>query len=127
MNIQIVGENGKIVEPAASTEVNNTPEGSVMASTGLEESIVAKSLGMEVSDATGAYSDEIKAIIEYAKNQLGKDYSHDQLAWLVRDLDMRIGSTPFGEKRIYKVARFVILNKQKASIDKELEQYREVR
>ena len=121
-DIKVVNTEGKIVEPAVSTE--HSVEGSVMSSTAQLEQTVLKVLGMENTSSTVAYSDEISSIIDYAKAQSKEPLTPDRLAWIVRELDMTIGSSPFAEKRIYRVARFTTLNKQKADIEKELNSFR---
>lgn len=121
-DIKIVNSEGKIVEPAVATEHN--VEGSNSAIRGLLEQTVMKALGMDENGSTSAYSDEIQSIIDYAKAQSKEPLTTDKLAWIIRELDMTIGSSPFAEKRIYRVARFTTLNKQKADIEKELNSFR---
>lgn len=121
-DIKVVNTEGKIVEPATATE--HSVEGSNTAIRGLLEQTVMKVLGMENTSPTSAYSDEIQSIIDYAKAQSKEQLTPDRLAWIIRELDMTIGSSPFAEKRIYRVARFTTLNKQKAEIEKELNSFR---
>jgi hypothetical protein len=124
-DIKVVDSDGATVEPSTKKDIG-TVEGSTTHSTGVYESVVAQVLGMDISSLTGALKGEYDAILEYAKSQTGKEeLTTDKLAWILRDLDMRIGASPFAEKRIYKVARFITLNKQKAQIDEELKGFRE--
>ena len=124
-DIKVVDSKGSIVEPAASKDIG-TVEGSVMSSTGIYEPVVAQVLGMDISSLTGPLKSEFDTILAYAKSQTGKEeLTSDKLAWILRDLDLRIGASPFAEKRIYKVTRFITLNKQKAQIDEELKGFRE--
>lgn len=122
-DIKIVDSKGSIVEPSAKTDINAV-EGSVVSSTGILESTAIRVLGMENTGSTTQYSKELEQLIDYAKAQTGKDeLTPDKLAWILRDLDMKIGASPFAEKRIYKLARFVSLNKQKSQIEEELKGY----
>lgn len=125
--IRDVDADGVVVE---KTEVNNSPksstEGSVGTLKGLFEPVIGKALGIEGETELGKYRDEIKDILGYALTQVEGDPTMDKISWVVRDLDMRIGASPFAEKRIYKVARYIKLNKEKAEIDKKLEEYKQI-
>ena len=121
-DIKVVDSEGKVVESPTPQEHN--VNGSETAIRGLLEQTVMQVLGMEGNGSTGQYSDEINSIIDYAQTQSKEPLTTDRLAWIIRELDMTIGSSPFAEKRIFRVARFTTLNKQKAQIEEELNSFR---
>lgn len=121
-DIKMVNSDGK--EVSSSPRDIGSTEGSVVNSGGLFDATVAKVLGMDVSSLTSQYKSELEDIISYAKAQTGKDeLTNDKLAWILSQLDLSIGASPFAEKRIHKVARFIRLNKQKSQIEAELSTY----
>jgi hypothetical protein len=73
-----------------------------------------------VENEVHKYSSELKNLLEWAK-QNTDDHSIEGLRWAIRQLDMRLGSTQIGEKRIHLLNRFAYLEMQGKKIKKELE------
>ena len=125
--IRDVDESGELVEKKeVASEPKSPPEAPTGPLKGLFEPVIGKALGVEGETELSKYKDEIKTILGYALTQIDGDPTMEKVSWVVRDLDMRIGASPFAEKRIYKVARYIKLNKQKEEIDKKLEEYKQV-
>ena len=68
------------------------------------------------------YDSELKTLLDYAKTQT-KDHSPENLKWVIRQLELKTGTPPFGEKAIKYLARFAYLNLEQSKINKELESY----
>lgn len=124
--IREINEQGEVVESEGVKEIKNTPEGSLRTQKGLFEPVIGKALGIEGETELGRYKDEINDLLGYALTQIDGDPTIEKVSWVIRDLDMRLGASPFAEKRIYKVHRYIKLNKQKAEIDKKLEEYKQI-
>ena len=73
-----------------------------------------------VENEAHRYSSELKNLLEWAK-QSTDDHSIEGLRWAVRQLDMRLGSSQIGEKRIHILNRFAYLEMQGKKIKSELE------
>lgn len=68
------------------------------------------------------YESELKILLDYAKTQT-KDHSPENLKWIIRQLELKTGTPPFGEKAIKYLARFAFLSLEQQKINKELESY----
>lgn len=84
-----------------------------------------------ISEVTGnendfsQYSSELQTLLDYAKTQT-KDYSPENLKWVIRQLELKTGTPPFGEKAIKYLARFAYLNLESQKINKELESFKNI-
>jgi len=78
---------------------------------------VAQVMGLE-GKQKNKYKDQLKTILDWAKSKT-EDHSPVNLKWVVRDLSMRISSTPMSEPRITRVARFAYLELQGKKIEAE--------
>lgn len=68
------------------------------------------------------YQSELKTLLDYAKTQT-QDHSPENLKWVIRQLELKTGTPPFGEKAIKYLARFAFLSLEQRKINKELESY----
>ena len=117
--IRQVDSDGKIVEPAATTsEPKDTPITTGGTPVELLEPIVHRIMGLEDADKLD-YRDKVQILIDFAKQQTD-DHSPENIGWVLRDFDMRLGSGPFAEKRINYVANYAKLKMHRASIDEEI-------
>jgi len=125
--IREVNEQGEVVEnEATNKEIKNIPEGSLRTQKQLFEPVIGNALGIEGETELSKYREQIDTILGYALTQIEGEPTMEKISWVVRDLDMRIGASPFAEKRIHKVHRYIKLNKEKAEIEKKLEEYNQL-
>ena len=82
----------------------------------------------EVGDRTAdpsKYSREIKQIVEFVKNTTGaKEYN--DILWEIRLLSSKVGKDAMGASQIMRIYRYVYLNSEKQSIDRELKKFNHV-
>jgi hypothetical protein len=114
MDIKIVGE-----QPS---EPKESPQGAVTSGGDADEllySPIHNVMGLETDGDKQRYSEKVKTLIEYAKQQTD-DHSPDEIAWIIRDLDMRLGAGPHSEERINHVANYAFLRLKREDIDKKI-------
>lgn len=109
---------GKLVEEAPvapsaplGTSLNGFSEGEV------DKMAVAQLLGLETSSEQSKYSDQLDDIVAWAKSEGYKD--PQELKWIVRSLQDRLGSPPLSEKWITRVARYAHLSMETQKLEAE--------
>lgn len=119
MDIKIIGDNGQEVVPESKPFVS---EQSISAPVmpELESKAVGQVMGLEKESELGQYRDEIQTLLDYAKSQT-TDHSLDNLKWVIRSLEYKIGTPPLSEKRISYLARYAYLLTEGKKIEKEKE------
>ncbi len=122
MDIKIVDEKGQ--ETPKPEPVNVTPPNGLDAPINMGEQAVADIMGIERNEM-GKYGDKIALLLRFAKQQ-DPQASPEKIKWIVRDLDMRLGTAPMAQRRIDYVARVAYLRMQKQSIDNELTAHQEL-
>lgn len=85
------------------------------------EPIVHRIMGLENDSEKIEYRDKVKILIDYAKQQTD-DHSPENIGWILRDFDMRVGSGPFAEKRINYLANYAALKMDRREIDKKIKE-----
>ena len=83
------------------------------------ETAIADAMGLESSIDKSKYSDKVQTLMEYVKSQT-KDFSPENIKWVIRNLELKLGTPPFAEKRISYVARYAYLMSEKKKLDSEL-------
>jgi len=86
----------------------------------LEKRAIADILGVDADSSK--YSDNLQTILEWAKTQ-SKNPNLEDIRWAVRELDLKLGSAPFGEEPIKWVARYAYLVLEKAKIEREEKEF----
>ncbi len=81
---------------------------------------VAEALDMEPKEAK-QYKDKINTILDYAKNQTD-ELNPMKVKWIVRSIELKLGTPPLSEKRISQVSRYAYLNQEKERINSEINQ-----
>lgn len=95
----------KTVEGAQPDEIYQTAIGQV--------------LGLENTSDVNKYSPQLKTLIEYAKTQT-TDLSPESIKWVIRSLELKLGSPPFAEDRVKYVTRYAyLLNEEKRIKDEK--------
>jgi hypothetical protein len=80
---------------------------------------IAKTLGDKIE--TPRYTKELDAIIEYVQRTKGAKDLNETL-WEVRFLSNQLGKDSWGGLQVSRVYRYVYLQNEKSSIDRELNQ-----
>lgn len=118
--IREVNARGEITPEAATTEIVSkgvltpTPEDPLLRT-------VERVLGVDGSNS-GQYAVKIQDILDWAKG-ITEDHSPENIAWVIRDLEMKIGSPSLSEKMVDYMHSYVGLMDKKVDIDKKLKRY----
>jgi hypothetical protein len=121
MDIKIVGEEiqdkpQKLTEPdKLSPPV--MPE--------LSERAIQQVMGLEKESEMQLYKRDVETLLEYAKSQT-KDHSPENLKWIIRSLELKLGTPPFAEKRVKWLARYAYLLMEEGKIQKEKKQFEQL-
>jgi len=83
----------------------------------MEAKAIAQAMNIDGKDTN--YTDELKWLLDYAKDQ-SDDNSLEGLKWAIRDLQDRIGTTPYLEDRVKYVARYAYLSLESKKLNTEL-------
>lgn len=118
MSINDINEFKAIEKPVVEVKQPNSIEPPV----GEDISLRAISQITGNENEISQYNSELKTLLDYAKTQT-KDYSPENLKWVIRQLELKTGTPPFGEKAIKYLARFAFLSLEQQKINKELESY----
>lgn len=113
--------NGEVVE--ATKPLNPQSKGvlDVPASDPLEAE-VGQFFGLETESDKTRYEGKIKDVLAWAKSQT-EDHSPENLKWVLRDLEFKMGSPALGEKMIDYLHSYVGLVKQKEEVESKLKKY----
>ena len=88
----------------------------------LIRSAVEQVMGLEDEGDKNRYRDKVDTLIEYVKTQT-KDLSPESVKWVIRSLELKLGTPPFSEKRISYVAQFAYLLSEKRKLDKDIKSF----
>lgn len=85
---------------------------------------IVDEVGEKTADPS-KYAREIKQIVEFIKNTTGaKEYN--DILWEIRLLSSKVGKDAMGASQIMRIYRYVYLNSEKQSIDRELKKFNHV-
>lgn len=121
MDIKIIDDSGqeaKVEQKPTESEKNV----SAPAIPELELKAMGQVLGMENDSELGRNEDRLQTLLDYAKSQT-EDHSLENLKWVIRSLELKIGTPPFGEDRLAYVARYAYLLSEESSINKEKQKF----
>ena len=85
-------------------------------------SAVEQVMGLEDMADKSRYAHKVDTLIEYVKTQT-KDMSPESVKWVIRSLELKLGTPPFSEKRINYVAQYCYLLTEKKKIDKDIKSF----
>lgn len=123
--IRQINENGNTSENKTKSEEITPQQLQGAALQEIQIKSVSQVLGIEKSSEISLYADKINTLIEYAKTQT-KDLSPENLKWVIRSLELKLGTPPFSEKRISYVARYAYLLLEENKIKKEKQQFEQL-
>lgn len=124
MDIKIVDENGK--EPIVENNVENLekhPEKmEVVNPYEIEEMSIHQILEIDGDADKQKYTPEIKTLYNWVKTKTN-DLSPENIKWTIRELQLKLGTPPFGEDRIKHLSRFAYLDMEGKRIEEEKKKY----
>lgn len=91
----------------------------------LQKSSIHQVMGLDNDQDKHLYSQDVETLLKYAKSQT-KDHSPQNLKWIIRSLELKLGTPPLAEKRIKWMARWAYLNMEKSKIDDEMKQFEQI-
>lgn len=119
MEIKVLDESGNPVE--SSTEVTNTPSGTLIPDGDLMRLELASTFDMKPSEAS-RYKKQLDGLIEYAKSKTD-DHSPAGIKWAIRSLGTKLGTPPLGEKLVPYLYRYAYLYKEGRRIESEKDKF----
>lgn len=119
MNINDIDQSK--VEPKISTPINNM-SGDLVGDVENQVDIdsIASVLGME--KVVSKDKDNLDILLRYAKTQVEND-SPDEIKWVIRELDNKIGSPPFLEEKLPYLARYAYLLLETKKLNEERQKF----
>jgi hypothetical protein len=119
MDIKIITPDGKPVEevPVKSPDpiVGSQPDE-------LNQHEIGKVLGIENESEFNKYQPNLKTLVDYAKTQT-TDHSPENLKWVIRSLEVRLGTPPFAEDRVKFITRYAYLLSEERKIKEERKKF----
>jgi hypothetical protein len=114
MDIKIVDEKGLVVN---ETPISSDPGGLSGQPGEFDRLNIANLFDIE-STQVGKYSKKIDTLLDWAKQQTD---NHDMmnLKWVIKNLEAKLGSPNFGEKRIDKIHRYAYLDMEGKRLEAE--------
>ena len=121
MDIRIVTPDGKPVE------VSDVPVAPSPGITGsqpdeLYQREVGRVLGLENESEFNKYQPNLKTLVDYAKSQT-IDHSTENLKWVIRSLETKLGTPPFAEDRVKFITRYAWLLSEEKRINDEKKKF----
>jgi hypothetical protein len=124
MDIKIVNEHGLVTPPIAPAPMQSSAlDGGLM--DGYLERSIGSVLGLETSSELSVNKAKINTLLNYAKSQT-EDHSPENLKWVIRSLELKLGTPPFAEKRVNWLSRYAYLLTEEKKIQKEKEAFERV-
>lgn len=116
--IKIVDENGveKAQEPKSELKSENNISSPVLPE--LQEKAIFQVVGLDDSNEQSAYRHKAQTLLEYAKSQT-EDHSPENLKWIIRSLELKLGTPPLAEKRVNYLAHYAWLEMEESKLKKE--------
>lgn len=120
MDIKVVDSAGSPIKP---TEIVTTPnEVGGSQPDELNQREIGRVLGVENDGDFNKYQPNLKTLLDYAKTQT-TDHSPENLKWIVRSLNAKLGSPPFGEDRVKFITRYAYLLTEEKRIANERKKF----
>lgn len=107
----------QVVEPVSKLSSPALPE--------LQEKAIHQVMGFERESDAHLYKHDIQILLDYAKSQT-KDHSPENLKWIIRSLELKLGTPPLAEKRIKWLARYAYLSMESKKIEDEKKQFEQL-
>lgn len=88
---------------------------------GLQQAAIQQVMDIEDSEKH-KYTRDLEILLDYAKSQT-KDHSPQNLKWVIRSLELKLGTPPLAERRIKYVSRYAYLVLETSKIKEEMQQF----
>ena len=88
----------------------------------LIRSSIEESMALDSREDKHRYKDKVDTLMEYVKSQT-KDLSPENVKWIIRSLELKLGTPPFTEKRINYVAQYAYLCMETQRLEKDKEKF----
>jgi hypothetical protein len=119
MDIKIVDQEGQEI-PQEEKKLDATPTPSIPDGVLLVEQI-GQLFDFKPSEVS-QYKTKIRTLIDYAKLKTD-DHSPEGLKWALRNLQLKVGTPPIGEKMINYLTRYAYLYLETKKLEKEREMF----
>jgi len=119
MDIKIVDQEGQEI-PQEEKKLDATPTPSIPVGVLLVEQI-GQLFDFKPSEVS-QYKTKIRTLIDYAKLKTD-DHSPEGLKWALRNLQLKVGTPPIGEKMINYLTRYAYLYLETKKLEKEREMF----
>jgi len=83
---------------------------------------VEDAMGLESNEDKYRYKEKVETLLEYVKTQT-QDWSPESVKWVIRSLELKLGTPPFSEKRINYVAQYAWLCMETQRLSEEKEKF----
>lgn len=121
MDIKVVNSKGEEVKNSSvPVEPKETISG--IQPDELNQREVGKVLGLENESDFNKYQLDLKILVDFAKTQT-TDHSPENLKWVIRSLEMRLGTPPFAEDRVKFITRYAYLVTEEKRIKEERKKF----
>lgn len=121
-DIRIVNPDGSPmeIEPAKELVVPPTVIGPVTPE--LELRAIGRAMGFENESDFSRYSDKLEILRDYAQ-AFRNSPSLEDTKWAIRDLEVKMGTPPFAEKKINFISQYAYLLLEEKRIKQERERF----
>jgi len=120
MDIKIVGE--PEVQTVDNPVEKQPDKMEVVNPYAIEEMSIHQMLEIDGDADKQKYTPEIKTLYNWVKTQT-KDLSPENIKWTIRELQLKLGTPPFGEDRAKHLSRFAYLDMEGKKIEEEKKKY----
>lgn len=107
-----------------TTEEQSEPKesfkGTVLGEREILKNAVAQAFDLDNTEAS-KYKDKINTILDYAKTQTDS-LTPANIKWVIRNMELKLGSPPLSENRISQVSRYAYLHQERAKLNDEMQQ-----
>jgi hypothetical protein len=125
MDITVVDDKGKPVE-VSEVPVKDTVDALQGSQPNeMDQRAIGQVLGIENESEFSKYQLNLKTLVDYAKTQT-TDHSPENLKWVIRSLEVKLGTPPFAEDRVKFITRYVWLLSEGKKIEEERKKFEKI-
>ena len=115
-NVEVKPPSVAVKDPVAP--IGDTPSDEIF------QREIGKVLGVE-DKQFGKYQPDLKILLDYAKTQT-TDHSPENLKWVIRSLELKLGTPHFAEDKVKFITRYAYLLKEEKRITNEKKQFEQL-
>lgn len=111
-------------QPKEETKTEEAPKQTISAPVKPEimRMAIEESMGLESAEEKHRYQDKVDTLLEYVKTQTN-EWSPESVKWVIRSLELKLGTPPFSEKRINYVAQYAWLCMETQKLEAEKDKF----